>query len=110
MRDQLGDMLIELEREMRAQQRWEVTPPSDEALASDQPFAVDTLDFDQWLQWIFIAKLRELLSRQLPLPRQCGVQAMAEEVYGSAEPGGRRLIRLLGEIDRLFQDSHSDLN
>jgi uncharacterized protein YqcC (DUF446 family) len=34
---------------------WDEVPPSIEALSSVEPFSVDTLDFEQWLQWIFLA-------------------------------------------------------
>ena len=110
MRDRLGELLQLLEREMRAQGRWETSPPPAAALASTQPFAVDTLDFDQWLQWIFIARLRELLSLQMPLPAECAVRPMAEEVYHADDEAATRLICLLGEIDVLFQAHHSGLN
>ncbi len=110
MRDQLGEYLSALEREMRAQARWEQQAPSRDALQSRQPFAVDTLSFDQWLQWIFVPKLSQMLSQQLPLPVNCAVSPMAEEVYGEADAGGQRLIRILAEIDTLLTSSDHNLN
>lgn len=95
--------MASLEREMRMQDRWEIESPSIEALSSVQPFAFDTLEFDQWLQWIFLARLQTLLVQQLPLPTECAVQAMAEEVYGSDDEGARRLVGIIGEIDRLLR-------
>ena len=110
MRDQLGEFLSALEREMRVQARWEQRAPSREALQSRQPFAVDTLSFDQWLQWIFVPKLSQMLSQQLPLPGNCAVSPMAEEVYGDADPGAQRLIRILAEIDTLLTSSDHNMN
>lgn len=110
MRDQLGELLTVLEREMRAQERWEPDPPSPRALESTEPFAVDTLEFDQWLQWIFVPKLHHLLARQLPLPENCAVSPMAEETYGPDDPGGQRLITIIAEIDDLLTSHAGTLN
>jgi uncharacterized protein YqcC (DUF446 family) len=110
VRDQLGELLLALEREMRAQDRWERQAPPEQALLSTQPFAVDTLDFDQWLQWIFIPRLHELLAMQLPLPGNCAVGPMAEEVYGPHDAGGERITLIVSEIDTLLTRQGGDLN
>ena len=110
MRDQLTELLHTLESEMRAQGRWEEQPPSAEALASTEPFAVDTLDFDQWLQWMFLPRLNEMLAMQLPLPTNCAVCPMAEEVYGIEDIGGERLRTIIAQIDELLTEHGSDLN
>lgn len=102
MRDQLGELLISLERALRAQRRWGRNSPGEDALQSTQPFAFDTLDFDQWLQWVFVPKLHHLLAEQLPLPQRCAVRPMAEEVYDPVDPAARRLITIIAEIDDLL--------
>lgn len=45
-------LLSELEDELRQLGWWEQQAPSAQALQSQQPFCVDTLEFSQWLQWI----------------------------------------------------------
>ena len=45
----LADLLIDVERELRVMQLWELHSPSLQALASVEPFAVDQLSFSQWL-------------------------------------------------------------
>ena len=110
MRDQLKQLLLALEREMRSQGRWEDQPPDEQALASTQPFAVDTLTFDQWLQWLFLPRLHEMLAMQLPLPSNCAVCPMAEEVYGYDDAGGERLRVIIAEIDVLLSEHGHDLN
>jgi uncharacterized protein YqcC (DUF446 family) len=110
VRDRLGELLRMLEREMRSQGRWETRRPSDQALRSTEPFAVDTLEFDQWLQWIFIPKLHELLVMQLPLPGDCAVGPMAEEVYGADNPVAGRITLIVSEIDSLLSRHGADLN
>ncbi len=95
---------------MRLQGRWEEHPPAPAALQSTQPFAIDTLAFDQWLQWIFVPKLQELVTQQLPLPGQCAVQAMAEETYGDDNPGTQGIILLIAQIDTLLTRQGRNLN
>lgn len=110
VRDELGQLLRSLEAEMRRQDRWEARPPPSEALHSVVPFAVDTLSFDQWLQWILLPRLHELLVRQLPLPTNCAIEPMAEEVYGPDDPAGARIVAILGDIDALLTDREGGLN
>ncbi len=110
MRDELTRLLQSLEMELRAQDRWDLEPPSPQALRSEQPFAVDTLSFDQWLQWILLPRLHDLLCRQLPLPTNCAIRPMAEEMYENDDAGGARLIMILGHIDTLLSDRDAGLN
>ena len=110
MRDRLTSLLQDLERELRMQARWETESPSAEALRSTEPFAVDAMDFDQWLQWILLPRMHELLRRQLPLPANCAIQPMAEEVYSADDPGGLRIVAIIGEIDALLTDNQGGLN
>lgn len=100
----LAESLFELERELRALDLWESRKPTPEALASTQPFAVDTLEFYQWLQFIFIPRLFRLVEYRAPLPASCRVAPMAEEFFRPREEEGREVIRLLERIDRLITD------
>ncbi len=64
----IADLLSELEHELDQLDLWQLTPPSAEQLNSRLPFAVDQLAPQQWLQWVFIPKMRELITQQAPLP------------------------------------------
>jgi uncharacterized protein YqcC (DUF446 family) len=110
VRDELSLLLQRLETELRAQRRWDELPPPPGALCSTEPFSVDILTFDQWLQWILLPKLHELLIRQLPLPPDCAIRPMAEEVYGADGPAGARIVSIIGEIDALLTGHHGGLN
>lgn len=55
--------------------------PQRRALSSVEPFSVDTLDFHQWLQWIFLVRMKQILEQDLPLPNASGILEMAEMVY-----------------------------
>ena len=64
----LADQLLLIERELRRLGWWAETAPSAEALASVEPFCVDTLSFDQWLQFVLIPRMEQLVVQQAPLP------------------------------------------
>ena len=98
----VAEQLLLIERELRVQGWWEIQPPSDEALASPEPFCVDTLAFEQWLQWIFLPRMKQLLESAAALPTASGIQPMAEQVYQGEMERARELIRLLGEFDQLI--------
>jgi hypothetical protein len=50
----IADHLLLIEQELKVQGWWSADTPSDEMLASTVPFAVDSMSFEQWLQWIFL--------------------------------------------------------
>ncbi|MCP2074481.1 UNVERIFIED_ORG: uncharacterized protein YqcC (DUF446 family) [Pseudomonas lini] len=101
---QIAEQLLLIERELRVQGWWSSVSPSVEALASVEPFAVDTLDFEQWLQWIFLPRMKAILENDLPLPNASGILAMAEMVYAQRPGQGIELQRLLSQFDQLISD------
>lgn len=98
----LAEILMDVEKELRELRLWESEPPSAEALASVQPFAVDTLNFAQWLQFIFIPRLYEMIDSRSALPVNCGVAPMAEEYFPPLGLNSYRLVEHLHEIDELL--------
>lgn len=97
----VAQQILLIERELRVQGWWEEQAPSAEALASVEPFCVDSLAFEQWLQWIFLPRMKDLLEAGAALPRVSGIQSMAEQVY-SQQARAQGLIALLGEFDALI--------
>jgi uncharacterized protein YqcC (DUF446 family) len=110
VRDQLRQILLALEQALQDQGRWETCSPDAAALGSTQPFAVDTLTFDQWLQWIMLPRMHALLAHQQPLPLHCAMQPMAEHIYGESDPMAAQITQLLGEIDSLIGQAAKRLN
>ena len=60
---QLSDMLKTLEESLQSEELWLAQTPSDDALSSVEPFAVDTLTFIQWLQFLFLPQIKQNLPR-----------------------------------------------
>lgn len=76
---QTQQLLVELETALKSAQLWSSNSPSDWAMSSTAPFACDRMDFEQWLQFIFIPTLTRMLEQQLPLPSKIGLVPMAHE-------------------------------
>ena len=79
--------LVQLQNALVTAKHWSDICPSEQALSSRQPFCVDTLNFDQWLQFVFIPKMTTLIEAQQALPtfvQGQGISPMAEEFFKSA--------------------------
>ena len=96
---ELSTLLDELEAELREQGFWSDVPPSPEALASAQPFAVDTLTLPEWLQWIYLQRLRALIEAELPLPTGAQVKPYADEALKFEKRSTQQLLVIIDRID-----------
>ncbi|KGE02547.1 YqcC family protein [Pseudohaliea rubra] len=102
MHTQVAEILIDIEAELRQLQLWEREPPPADALASTQPFCFDTLTLPQWLQFVFLPRMQELVAAEAQLPGDCGIRPMAEEHFRNAQLPIRELLLALDRIDRLL--------
>jgi len=98
----LAEQLLLIERELRVLGMWSATPPTQQALASCEPFCVDTLAFEEWLQWIFLPRMKMILESDQALPSVSGILVMAELSYRDRQLGVRGLLEALGTFDRLI--------
>lgn len=94
----LSPLLALLEQQMHEAKLWEVSPPSDQALASAEPFAIDTLQPEQWLQWVFIQKMNVMIKLNQLLPKGFSISPYFSEVWKLDSEKGEILITL-GKID-----------
>src|SRR5215469_12765383 len=93
--------LGEIEQEMKRVGLWQEQPLKPEQYNFSKAFAMDTMSYDQWLQFIFVPRVKEIISTRgkFPASSSVGAQAVREfDTYRNAE----RLITLLSEFDRLF--------
>ncbi|MDB1124623.1 YqcC family protein [Vibrio algarum] len=93
----LFTLLLETETCLRRLSLWGNEQPEKSALLSKEPFALDTLEPEQWLQWIFIPKMREMLESQL-VPSGFSISPYFEEVW-KTDSVKLELIALLHQID-----------
>ena len=74
-RSAIAAQLIDLEAALRQLDLWSDESPSQEALSSEQPFAMDSLEFEEWLQFIFLPTLYEVLASGGALPERCAASS-----------------------------------
>ena len=82
--DEMAQALLELERALRELGFWAAAPPAADRMSSAAPFCIDTLSFEEWLQWILI-------------PRLGGIAARRERLSARQQP----LLVVLAQIDQL---------
>ncbi|RUO44365.1 hypothetical protein CWE15_04105 [Aliidiomarina taiwanensis] len=96
-------LLTQLREQLQALDLWEGTPPSPELLKSTEPFAVDTLEFHQWLQFIMIPEFEHRIHNNIALPKGFAVSPMAEESWRGKWGERRALILTLRALDELHK-------
>lgn len=106
---EVGVVLQALEDELKRLGLWQQGRPSAKALASIEPFCIDTLTLPQWLQFILIEKLLMLMQSDSPLPAQCGVAPIAEEYFSACPDNGRGVCELLRRLDSCLSQTDSEL-
>lgn len=95
----IADLCLAIEAEMRRLELWSARRPSDWALASTQPFCIDTLSFPEWLQFIFLDRIQVIVEYRGSFPASSSIAPMAEEYFRDTEDRASRLIELLAQLD-----------
>jgi uncharacterized protein YqcC (DUF446 family) len=102
MRTEIAEVMIDIEAQLRQLGQWDKIPPSTEALASQEPFCVDTLTLPQWLQFVFLPTVYRMLEDEQALPGRCGIAPMAEEFFRGSGLAVNDLAAALSRIDELL--------
>ncbi|HBO23262.1 MAG TPA: hypothetical protein DD649_10305 [Providencia sp.] len=98
------EKLRHVEDEMKAKSFWRELPPNAEAFESTEPFSIDTMEALEWLQWILIPRLYELIEKGAALPSNFSIAPYFEEVYKDDCNGDFiALFEHLRGLDNLFQ-------
>lgn len=103
----IGAYLIDIEADLRQLHLWQREAPDSAALASKEPFCFDTLTFPQWLQFVFVPRMYELIETDASLPESCGIAPMAEEYFGGSDLYVRPLLMHLASLDSYINHSSS---
>lgn len=85
---------------------WESERPDDEALASLVPFCHDTLTFEQWLQWVFLPKMKAVVESGEDFPASSEIQPLAEYSLGRLPHETGRLLELICKFDDFINLAH----
>ncbi|WMC11439.1 YqcC family protein [Oceanimonas pelagia] len=95
----IPSLLTDIERALKALGWWQTSPPSAAALASTQPFCLDTLSLPQWLQFILLPRLRAMLAAGSPLPSRIAVYPMAVESFREVREQAGALLEAIARLD-----------
>ncbi len=98
----IADVLLEVEASLRTHGKWDECKPADIDLSSTTPFCLDTLKFEQWLQWIFLPRMKDTLEQTKPLPAQSAIFEYAEECLHKNDPSTNTLLKQLKTFDELI--------
>lgn len=96
-------LLNKLAESLRVAHLWADVSPSKKALASDMPFAYDTMPLENWLQFIFIPNMHGLIESGLPLPDKLELLPIAELNFAGLA-NKQKLLVSIEQIDECFNE------
>ena len=91
--DRVRLQLQALEALLREHQHWRNDEPQPHQFNSTQPFFMDTMEPLEWLQWVLIPRMHDLLENNQPLPG-----AFAVAPYFSWHFSSLRLIKAASSV------------
>ena len=91
----------QIENEMKQAGFWQSEPLAPEQYDFRAAFAMDTMAFSQWLQFIFIPRVKEIIDTKGEFPSESQVAAQAVREFDGVTEAST-LVNLLSEFDDLF--------
>jgi uncharacterized protein YqcC (DUF446 family) len=95
-------LLAQLSQELKALTLWQSCRPSLKQMASTAPFHYDTLTLEQWLQFVFIERIDQLIEKKQVLPSEISLLPMAEDSFKKHGNKANKLLGVLGQLDCLL--------
>lgn len=96
-------LLNEIELEMQRIALWQGQPPEHSTFLSEQPFALDTMESYQWLQWIFLPRMRAIIDANADIPRNFMLYPYFEEALKKEDLDVLPLLMLIKRLDDLVK-------
>jgi uncharacterized protein YqcC (DUF446 family) len=90
-----------IEQELKHSGFWHTEPLLAEQYDFQQAFGMDTMSFSQWLQFIFIPRVKSIIVEHGQFPKSSSVSAQAVREFDGV-PEASKLVALLSEFDALF--------
>jgi uncharacterized protein YqcC (DUF446 family) len=90
-----------IEAELHRIGLWQDAPLPDEAYDFSRAFAADSMSFAQWLQFVLLPRVRELVDSDGEFPACSSVGAQAVREFDGHHEAGT-LLQLLCDFDALF--------
>ncbi len=102
-KQQLNQLLNDIELEMQRIALWQALPPEPNAFLSEQPFAIDTMQSNEWLQWVFLPRMRAIIDANSDIPRNFALHPYFEESLKEEEEV-LNLLQLIKNLDELVKE------
>ncbi len=95
------EKLSAIEGELKRLGRWSTYELSEEQYEDMGAFGVNTMSYEQWLQFILIPTVKDIIESKEEFPDESNTGAYAVR-YFDGDPDAFQLISLLCEFDELF--------
>lgn len=102
IQNQVRHRLQAIEQSMRDLALWQVSPPNPDAFSSIEPFCIDSMLAEEWLQWVLLPRMYALLDSGAPLPTRFAIAPYFEEALKDKQPNCISLLSQLQQLDALL--------
>ncbi|WP_337261318.1 MULTISPECIES: YqcC family protein [unclassified Serratia (in: enterobacteria)] len=102
--NQVRQSLQAIEQAMQDLALWQAAPPEPEAFSSTEPFCVDSMRAEEWLQWVLLPRMMALLDAGAALPTRFMIAPYFEEALKDKQPNCMPLLALLQHLDSLLNN------
>jgi uncharacterized protein YqcC (DUF446 family) len=93
--------ILEIEAEMKAIGVWQNDPLPPEAYNITEAFGANSMSFEQWIQFILISRVTDVIKEKGSFPQGSSVGVYAMRVFNGASETAH-LEQLLRDFDSLF--------
>ncbi|WP_431225242.1 YqcC family protein [Serratia sp. L9] len=100
--NQVRHILSVIEQSMHDLGLWQAMPPEAQAFSSTEPFCIDSMLAEEWLQWVLLPRMTALLDANAPLPTRFVIAPYFEEALKDKQPNCMPLLVLLQKLDALL--------
>ncbi|EHM40648.1 hypothetical protein HMPREF0454_03305 [Hafnia alvei ATCC 51873] len=100
--------LLQIEQQLDSLHLSQECAPDAQAFESKEPFCVDTMAPEQWLQWILLPRMFALLDSQSPLPRRFAIAPYFEVAFKERLLEVQPLIVLLQQLDDMLNQEDAN--
>lgn len=90
-----------LEGELKRLGRWTTKPLPDESFIDMGPFGSNTMSYEQWLQFVFLERVKEIVTEKDGLPDSSNLSIYGVR-YFDGDPHAIQILKILQEIDQLI--------
>jgi len=95
----VADLMLQLECELRTHGLWVNELPTTQQMMSAEPFACDVMPLQQWLQWIFLPRMKSIVESAADLPHACNISVYAEDTIAKLDTDVTTITALIKQID-----------